>query len=204
MESGMTRAATVPARRRARPDQAESLKRGRILDAAESLFLRQGVSRTVMSDVARAANVAKGTLYLYYDGKEALFRALAERLCNDVRSKIAAALLGPGPADERIAAALDAKIGRIARLTRATPYAAELTTARSGGAGPFQALAADLRKAVGKVLRAEGAGAQYADLFLAAAYGELAVGDQDESAVRVRLRSHAGALLRGLKDRRDG
>jgi len=61
-------------------------KRGRILDAAQSLFLRYGVKRTALDDVVREAGIAKGTLYLYFDSKDALFAAIAERLCAGVLS----------------------------------------------------------------------------------------------------------------------
>src|SRR6266852_4860493 len=71
----------------ASPDPGESLggdKRGAILDAAQRLFLRYGVKRTALDDVVREAGIAKGTLYLYFDSKDALFAAIAERLCAEM------------------------------------------------------------------------------------------------------------------------
>ena len=59
-------------------------KRSRILDAAQSLFLRYGVKRTALDDVVREAGIAKGTLYLYFDSKDALFAGVAEQLCAEV------------------------------------------------------------------------------------------------------------------------
>lgn len=44
-----------------------------LLDAATRVFLAQGYRRTQMADVAQALGVAKGTLYLYVESKEALF-----------------------------------------------------------------------------------------------------------------------------------
>jgi len=41
--------------------------------AATLVFLRQGYRRTQMADVAEELGVAKGTLYLYFESKEALF-----------------------------------------------------------------------------------------------------------------------------------
>ena len=46
-----------------------------ILEAATSVFIDQGFRRTQMADVATALGVAKGTLYLYVESKEALFDA---------------------------------------------------------------------------------------------------------------------------------
>jgi len=50
-----------------------------ILDAATTLFGEQGFARTRLEDVAKKAGVSKGTLYLYFDSKESLFRAMVRR-----------------------------------------------------------------------------------------------------------------------------
>lgn len=47
----------------------------RLIAVATPLFVRAGVRRVQMDEVARALGVAKGTLYLYVEGKEALFDA---------------------------------------------------------------------------------------------------------------------------------
>jgi AcrR family transcriptional regulator len=44
-----------------------------LVDAATAVFIRQGYARTQMADVAAALGVAKGTVYLYVESKEALF-----------------------------------------------------------------------------------------------------------------------------------
>lgn len=45
----------------------------RLLDAATEVFIDRGYRHTQMADVAEALGVAKGTLYLYVESKEALF-----------------------------------------------------------------------------------------------------------------------------------
>lgn len=47
-----------------------------ILGAALEVFGELGFTRTRLDDVARRAGVSKGTLYLYFDSKDALFRAM--------------------------------------------------------------------------------------------------------------------------------
>ena len=47
-----------------------------LVEAATSVFLEQGYRRTQMADVAARMGVAKGTLYLYVESKEALFHAV--------------------------------------------------------------------------------------------------------------------------------
>lgn len=54
------------------PDSPQGRKRARILRAATELFLTQGYRRTSVDDVARKAEVAKGTVYLYFENKGAL------------------------------------------------------------------------------------------------------------------------------------
>ena len=48
-----------------------------LVDAATGVFVAQGYARTQMADVAAALGVAKGTLYLYVESKEALFDLVA-------------------------------------------------------------------------------------------------------------------------------
>src|SRR5213082_1462422 len=64
----------------ARRTKEEALEtRHRILDAAERIFERRGVSRTSLQDIAEAAGVTRGAIYWHFDGKEALFTAMMER-----------------------------------------------------------------------------------------------------------------------------
>lgn len=44
--------------------------------AALALFVEKGYAATRLDEVAARAGVSKGTLYLYFDGKEALFKAV--------------------------------------------------------------------------------------------------------------------------------
>ncbi len=49
----------------------------RLVDCATEVFIAQGYRRTQMADVATALGVAKGTLYLYVESKDALFDLVA-------------------------------------------------------------------------------------------------------------------------------
>lgn len=50
-----------------------------ILDAAAAVIIRQGYDKTTMSDIADEAGASRGTVYLYFKGKEEIFEALALR-----------------------------------------------------------------------------------------------------------------------------
>jgi AcrR family transcriptional regulator len=80
------------ARPRGRPKDPDLPARRRvaILEAAIGVFARGGYRDTNLQDIADALGVAKGTLYLYYQGKEQLFLAAVDqgmvRLRDQVRS----------------------------------------------------------------------------------------------------------------------
>jgi AcrR family transcriptional regulator len=57
---------------------SENAKCKQILDGARRVFFAQGFAAASMGEIARAAKVSKGTLYVYFDSKEALFTALVE------------------------------------------------------------------------------------------------------------------------------
>jgi AcrR family transcriptional regulator len=68
-----------------RPLQAggteDSAKRRQIMDGARAVFLSQGFDAASMGEIARAAGVSKGTLYVYFESKEELFQAIAQQQC---------------------------------------------------------------------------------------------------------------------------
>jgi AcrR family transcriptional regulator len=64
------------------PGDGDSAKRRQILAGAHAVFLAQGFDAASMSDIARAAGVSKGTLYVYFDNKEQLFEAIVEEECD--------------------------------------------------------------------------------------------------------------------------
>ena len=51
-------------------------KRRQIFDGARRVFLDSGFDAASMNEIARIAGVSKGTLYVYFDSKEALFEEL--------------------------------------------------------------------------------------------------------------------------------
>src|SRR5436305_14976067 len=57
----------------------DSSKRRQILDGARKLFLDLGFDGASMGEIARAAGVSKGTLYVYFSDKNRLFEAIVER-----------------------------------------------------------------------------------------------------------------------------
>ena len=75
---------------------AREAYREAILEAAERVFVRLGYRQAKMSDLAREVGVSTGTIYNYFDSKEAVFSSLVER----ARAEFLAALRGA--ADEAL------------------------------------------------------------------------------------------------------
>lgn len=89
---------TAPARARGRPrTKPAELRREELLDAAQRLFLDKGIGATSIDDIASAAEVAKGTFYLYFPSKEALLHALQERFVAGFLEQLDAAMDRCGP-----------------------------------------------------------------------------------------------------------
>src|ERR1700689_406883 len=61
----------------------DGAKRRQIVEGARAVFLAQGFDAASMNDIARAAGVSKGTLYVYFSDKEHLFGAIVEQECGE-------------------------------------------------------------------------------------------------------------------------
>jgi AcrR family transcriptional regulator len=111
---------------------ADPKKRRAILAAATRLFAELGPSRVSVDEVARAAGVAKGTVYLYWQGKDALFEAVAESVAEDFLARAERALAAPGrPFEARLFDLLAAKYDTLYALVYRSPHAVELVEARN-------------------------------------------------------------------------
>jgi AcrR family transcriptional regulator len=66
----------------------DSSKRRQILDGASKVFMDLGFDGASMGEIARAAGVSKGTLYVYFADKSRLFEAIVEEETTE-QSKLA-------------------------------------------------------------------------------------------------------------------
>jgi TetR/AcrR family transcriptional regulator, fatty acid metabolism regulator protein len=81
----------------------ENDKRARILDAAVRVFAERGFFGATVAEIARAAGVADGTIYLYFKGKDdVLLRLFDEKMAELLAEAKAAAAQG-GSASARLA-----------------------------------------------------------------------------------------------------
>jgi AcrR family transcriptional regulator len=74
-------------------DRQQRQERGRrILDVAAALLLRHGYRRVTIDDVAVGADIGKGTIYLHWNTREALFTAVFEREVHQAIGELVGAL----------------------------------------------------------------------------------------------------------------
>lgn len=62
-----------------RKEREKEQRKNDILDAAEKVFFSKGVKEATMDDIAEAAELSKGTLYLYFKSKEEIHLGISAR-----------------------------------------------------------------------------------------------------------------------------
>ncbi len=91
MAQGARAARMSPAVADGRSRRAEvqrELRQRQILDAARRVFSTRGYERASVTNLIREAGVARGTFYLYFESKEAVFSALVTELLRDLQSSV--------------------------------------------------------------------------------------------------------------------
>jgi AcrR family transcriptional regulator len=113
---------------RARAEKS-SARRDAILAAAFDEFSARGFAATRIDDVARRADVAKGTIYLYFRDKEALFQELVRAML----VPLVAALEAPPPENVPVRVLLEAFIDLFVREVYSTKRRAVLRLVMTEG-----------------------------------------------------------------------
>jgi AcrR family transcriptional regulator len=90
--AAVSKSAPKPASNRA---ERAAERRGAIIEAAMDEFIARGFAATRLDDVAKRAGVAKGTIYLHFKDKEALFEELIRTAIVPLVNRLAE---GPPPA----------------------------------------------------------------------------------------------------------
>jgi|SRR5271155_4386000 len=112
---------TTNVRKSSRPrTKPPEVRREELMDAAEQLFLAQGIAATSVDAIVAGADVAKGTFYLHFQSKEQLLAALQQRFIDNSCTDLQAAIDARPANDWRgrlrawVAAGVDGYLDRIA------------------------------------------------------------------------------------------
>ena len=182
--------------------RAKTVRRDRILDAAESLFAKVGLRSATMEAIAAAGSVSKATLYAYFPDKMAVFSAMALRLASDMQSGVLTALEEQGSLVDRISNALMAKHGRAFDAAIGSPHRLELLdTRRHEFSQLFNALDSAIEDAIFQALQEAGSSAPREDarLIFCASIG---VSEQAKSReeLKMDLRRLVSAILSSYRN----
>ena len=82
----------------------------RILQVALERFRSHGFDATSMRDIAKAAGVATGAAYYYYESKEALVMAFYQTASQEMQPLLRVAMGEPGRFEERLSRLIQAKL----------------------------------------------------------------------------------------------
>lgn len=82
--------------RTARAERRRENRRAAILDAALRVFGEKGYHQTHVSDIIAEAGIARGTFYLYFESKSAIFLELLDGLLIELRGTIVGVETEPG------------------------------------------------------------------------------------------------------------
>ncbi len=86
----------TPSAKALRKERLRAVQQAAILDAAESIFVRDGYHAAKMTDIAEQAGFSTGSLYTYFDGKETIFKTMIAERFGLLYEKLEAELDQPG------------------------------------------------------------------------------------------------------------
>ena len=85
-----------------RREEEKERRRGELLDAAESLYAKQGWETVTMDQVARTARLSRALVYVYFRDKDDLLFAIGERAMKLLYRRFAAALEIAGSGRDKV------------------------------------------------------------------------------------------------------
>jgi AcrR family transcriptional regulator len=112
-----------------------AFRTGEILAAAYRLMEQKGVDALTMDDIAQAAGVAKGTIYLYFQGKDELIQALLSQVGEALAQELEAILAKAASSSEKLKLMVTLFLNHVEKERVLFPiYLRELVRSKSGRA----------------------------------------------------------------------
>jgi AcrR family transcriptional regulator len=87
-----------------RREEEKERRRGEFLDAAESLYAKDGWEAVTMDQVARTARLSRALVYIYFRDKDDMLCAIGERAMKLLYQRFTAALDTPGSGRDKVEA----------------------------------------------------------------------------------------------------
>jgi AcrR family transcriptional regulator len=105
--------------------EVEEARRRQILDAAEKVFAERGIDRARMDDIVEESGLSKGALYWYFKSKDALIRALLDRVFISEVREAEALITHKGTSADRLRQFVSYAVKEYQHLEKILPLAYE-------------------------------------------------------------------------------
>ncbi|MCZ7687000.1 MAG: TetR/AcrR family transcriptional regulator [Sandaracinaceae bacterium] len=116
------------------PRKTKTERRRELLDAARDVFVEKGFAAASVDDIVLRAGVARGTFYLYFQDKRAVFEALVDEFLSRISACVKSIDLSPGAAPP--VEQLRANIRRVVALSLGEPTIVKLALFDATGLDP--------------------------------------------------------------------
>ncbi len=103
-----------------RPDTSE-IRRNQILDAATTVFVRQGFQHARMDDIVEESGLSKGTLYWYFKSKEDIINAILRRLFTGDLENLESLVQAEGTSSERMIQLTNNRVNGMKQMSSLVP-----------------------------------------------------------------------------------
>jgi TetR/AcrR family acrAB operon transcriptional repressor len=107
-----------------RTKEEAAATRSLIINTAEKVFHKKGVSRTSLADIADAAGVTRGAIYWHFKNKAELFEAMTERMSLPMEEMVER--IGGAVVDDPLVAVRDCALG-VLKLVATDPQARRIS-----------------------------------------------------------------------------
>lgn len=121
-------------RRTLSPRKTKTERRRELLDAARDVFVEKGFAAASVDDIVLRAGVARGTFYLYFQDKRAVFEALVDEFLSRISACVKSIDLSPGAAPP--VEQLRANVRRVVALSLGEPTIVKLALFDATGLDP--------------------------------------------------------------------
>lgn len=93
-----------------RRDRERERHRREILHAAERIFIAKGFEATTIEEIAKEAQFAVGTLYLFFKGKEELYGCVIQRIAHDFMEQFQSRVLTQKNPEDALATLIELRL----------------------------------------------------------------------------------------------
>jgi AcrR family transcriptional regulator len=106
-------------------EELEQQRKKQILDAAERVFSERGFDKARMDDIVKESGLSKGALYWYYKSKDAIIRALLDRVFISEMREAEELVETEGSASDRLQVFVEFAVREYRRFEKLLPLAYE-------------------------------------------------------------------------------